>query len=102
MRLCFCALYYVCVCQISALVDEVSALKKENETLQMKLKASKGEKTGIIIIMQGNFCVCTCIYDYNYVCIETVKLELQLLLEKGEASTELKRTDRPQGDRWIV
>ena len=48
-----CLCVAVCFCQISALEEEASAMKKQNEALQMKLKASKGEKTGIITLSSG-------------------------------------------------
>ena len=39
--------------------------------------------------------MCICIYDHVYITL--LKPELQLF-EKGEESSELRTTDKPQGD----
>ena len=42
---------HVCVIQISVLAGKVSTLNKEKETFQMKIRASAGERTGMIVII---------------------------------------------------
>ena len=100
---------FVFVCMflcLSALEKDVSLWKKQKETLPMNLRTFQGERTGILLFRRIFVSVHVCMYVCMYVCIcdcmPILKPELQLLLEKGEASTELIRADRPQGDRWIM